>query len=306
MSSTNTSTTTSFVRSPLEQLATGFAFTEGPVWDDASSSLYFTDIPNSRIHRWDGEGVTIHRSDTNKANGMAIDAAGRLLVCEHATSRLTVLDAHGASAIVASTYRGRALNSPNDVVQRSDGAIYFTDPLYGRDNSFVGVVRSAELDIRGVYLVRPGEEEPVLVADDFVAPNGLCFSLDESVLYVNDSERRHIRRFLVAADGTLSGGEVFYTQSGDPDRGVPDGMKVDSEGCVLVTGPGGIQRIDAGGELLGDIEVPEVVANFCFGESARDWIYITASTSLYRVRAAVPGAVLAQKPQATRSTEEKE
>lgn len=285
----NTTATTSFAGTLLESLATGFAFTEGPVWDDESASLYFSDIPNSRIHRWDGRRLTTHRSQTNKANGLAIDARGRLLACEHAASRLSAMDADGAVTTVVSSYDGRALNSPNDVVPRSDGAIYFTDPLYGRNNSFVGVERSPELGFQGVYLVKPEADEPVLVSDDFVAPNGLCFSLDESVLYVNDSERRHIRRFAVAADGSLSGGEVFYTQAGDADRGVPDGMKIDSAGCVLTSGPGGIQRISEDGDLIEVLEVPEVVANFCFGGERRDWLYITATTSLYRVPVAVPG-----------------
>jgi gluconolactonase len=287
----NTTTTTSFAQPLLEQLATGFAFTEGPVWDDRTSSLLFSDIPNSRTHRWDGREVTTARSETNKANGLAIDSRGRLLACEHATSRVTATSPDGSTATIASTYSGRPLNSPNDIVQRSDGGIYFTDPLFGRNNSFVGVERPQDLAFQGVYLVREDGTEPALISDDFVAPNGLCFSPDESSLYVNDSVLRHIRRFEVTDDGTLTGGDVFFSQTGDAERGVPDGMKVDGLGNVLCSGPGGIWRISQAGELIEVLEVPEVVGNFCFGGARRDWLYIAASTSIYRVPVAVPGLV---------------
>ncbi|MCU1585962.1 MAG: gluconolactonase [Microbacteriaceae bacterium] len=287
----NTTVTTSFAGPLVERVATGFAFTEGPVWDNRTSSLIFSDIPNSRIHRWDGREVTTYRSATNKANGLAIDLSGRLLVCEHATSRVTATAPDGSIVTIASTYAGRPLNSPNDIVQRADGTIYFTDPPYGRNNSFVGVKRPQDLAFQGVYLVREAADEPELLSDDFVAPNGLCFSPDESRLYVNDSEQRHIRRFDVAANGTLTGGGVFFSQTGDFERGVPDGMKVDSLGNVLCSGPGGIWRISEEGELIEVLDVPEVVANFCFGGAQRDWLYITASTSVYRVPVAVPGII---------------
>lgn len=272
----------------LETMAGGFAFTEGPVWNDTDNALYFTDIPNSRILQWRDGAVSVYRAPSNMANGMALDGAGSLIVCEHATSSVSRLRPDGRTERLASTFGGRELNSPNDVVVRSDGLIYFTDPLYGR-NPFFGVGRSPDLDFQGVYLICPGADEPELLIGDFVAPNGLCFSSDESLLYVNDSERMHIRVFEVGADGSLGRGEVLFTEFGDAAEGVPDGMKIDSAGNVVCTGPRGIWWISAEGELLSILEVPEVVANFCFGGPDRGDLYITASTSLYRTRVAIPG-----------------
>lgn len=272
----------------LETLADGFAFTEGPVWNDAENALYFSDIPNSRILRWQDGDVSTHRAPSNMANGMASDGAGSLIVCEHATSSVSRLHPDGTVERLASTFGGRELNSPNDVVVRSDGLIYFTDPLYGR-NPFFGIPRSPELDFQGVYLIRPGADEPQLLLNDFIAPNGLCFSDDESLLYVNDSERMHIRVFEVAPDGSLGSGEVFFTESGEPTEGVPDGMKIDMAGNVVCTGPRGLWWISPGGELLSTLEVPEIVGNFCFGGADRRDLYICASTSLYRTRPSTPG-----------------
>jgi gluconolactonase len=288
--------TKSFVDTLLERLATGFAFTEGPVWSDEESALFFTDIPNSQILQWRNDQVSVWRSHSNKANGLAIDPAGRLLCCEHATSRVTALSADGATEVLAATYCGRKLNSPNDIVVHSNGRIYFTDPIYGRNNDFVGMERPQELAFQGVYAITAPGAEPTLLCADFIGPNGLCFSLDESRLYVNDSERRHIRAFDVLPDGTLSNDRVFFTQTGDPSSGVPDGMKVDSAGNVLCSGPRGIWRISPDGELLEVLEVPEVVANFAFGGADRDWLYITAATSLYRVPVAVPGPAQQVRP----------
>lgn len=282
---------TSFSVGDIELLATGFSFTEGPVWDHASSALLFTDIPTSRILSWSDGEVTTVRTSTNKANGLAIDDDGRLIVCEHLSSRVSAFCADGSTAVLAERYDGKSLNSPNDVILDRSGRIYFTDPAYGRDNDFVGEKRPSSLPFRGVYMIPAPGSEPVLVARDFAGPNGLCLSADESRMYVNDSERRHIRGFDVLPDGILEGGDVIFVQDGDPATGVPDGMKIDRAGAILCSGPGGIWRISPDGELLEVLLVPEVVANFAFGGDDSDYLYITASQSLYRTRVNVPGEV---------------
>ena len=283
----------SFTASRVERVATGFAFTEGPVWSDQRDALLFTDIPNSRIHLLTRDGeLSIFREPSDMANGLSFGPDGRLVACEHATSRVTATSRDGEIQVLAQSYEGKQLNSPNDVVVRSDGRIYFTDPLYGR-SAPVGIDRDPELDFQGVYMVGPGGGEPTLLSRDFVAPNGLCFSPDESLLYVNDSERHNIMVFSVLSDGTLDEGSVYFAQDGDPSTGVPDGMKVDSSGAVLCSGPGGIWRTTPHGDLIEILAVPEVVANFGFGGPERDLLYIAASTSLYRVDVAVPGLVAA-------------
>ncbi len=272
----------------LELLAGGLGFTEGPVWD--GESLLFSDIPGDTRYRWrDRDGLTVDLVGTNKANGLALDLEGRLLACEHATSMLVRYE-QGERTVLASHYRGLELNSPNDVVVRSDGAVYFTDPPYGRGDTPHGVARAQELGFQGVFRLDPGERGPVLLADDFDKPNGLCFSLDERVLYVNDSERMHVRSFAAAPDGSLSGGGVLCTQDGDPATGFPDGMKLDELGNIWVCGPGGIWAFGPGGGLLGTIGVPEITANLAWGGDDLRSLFVTASTGLYRIPTLVAGA----------------
>lgn len=283
------------VSANVVQLATGFHFVEGPIWIADEEYLLFSDIPRNARIRWDmSDGARVVASPTNKANGMTIDAGCNLVVCEHATSALVQMDLDGTGAgrkVLASHHQGRALNSPNDVVVRSDQSIYFTDPMGGRQNDLVGLSRPQELNFQGVF--RLGIEGDLsAVAQDFEVPNGLCFSPDGSKLYVNDTRREHIRVFAVQEDGSLSGGRVFADQIGTaaPRDGLVDGMKCDELGNVWVTGPLGIWIFDPAGVHLGVIGVPEVAANLHWGGPEWNWLFITATSSLYRIRAKVSGA----------------
>ena len=184
----------------IERCGSGFGFTEGPVWDARGKRLIFSDMKQDCMRCWSAaDGITVFRQPSNKANGNALDASGRLLSCEHATSRV-VRTRQGGLEVVASHFEGKELNSPNDIVVKSDGSIYFTDPTYGRIREDLGVLRQQQLGFQGVYRISPEGSGPRLLADDFQQPNGLCFSLDERVLFVNDTMRQHIRRFNVLAD----------------------------------------------------------------------------------------------------------
>src|SRR5437870_12324318 len=197
----------------LERLATGFVFTEGPIWNATEACLYFSDMPGDTRRRWsEADGITVVRQPSNKCNGMTYDERNRLVVCEHSTSSV-IRETGESREVIASHYHGKELNSPNDVVVKSDGSIYFTDPTYGRMPGF-GVEREQELDFQGVYRIQPGNGEPQLLVDDFDQPNGLRFSPDESLLYVNDSPRAHIRVFDVGSDGTISNGRTFAESIG--------------------------------------------------------------------------------------------
>ncbi|MFK0689212.1 SMP-30/gluconolactonase/LRE family protein [Mesorhizobium sp. IMUNJ 23033] len=272
----------------MERLATGFSFTEGPVWHPYEKWLVFSDIPESRMYRRLVTGeIEPFRDPSHKANGNTLDRQGRLVTCEHATSRVTRAEPNGCVSVLATHHGDRELNSPNDVVVATGGAIYFTDPSFGR-MEFYGVPRRQELAFQGVYRIDGDGARLTLLADDFVQPNGLCFSLDESRLFINDTERGHIRVFGVEANGDLNGGAVWAVTEGS-EPGTPDGMKIDSRGNLYCTGPGGIHVFDASGDLLGVIRTPEYCANFTFGDEDLRSLYIAASTSLYRLRVRVPG-----------------
>jgi gluconolactonase len=272
----------------LERVATGFTFTEGPVW--RGEDLLFSDIPNSRTIRYrplaEGPEITTFRTPTGNANGLTLDHQGRVLCCEHSGRRVSRIDANGKVETVVDNYQGKRLNSPNDVVVRSDGSIFFTDPPYG----LRGGVEGKELPFHGVYRIDP-QGALHLLLDDFDRPNGLAFSPDEKTLYVDDTARRHIRAFDLAPDGTVSNGRLFaeLNPRSPDEQGAPDGMKVDQEGNVYCTGPSGVWVFDSNGRLLGRIVMPEVPANLAWGGA--DWrtLYITARTSLYRIRMQVPG-----------------
>lgn len=272
----------------FEQIATGCIFTEGPLWHPQGRYLLFSDMPGDHVRKWSAEGgVTTFRRPSHKTNGLAWDNEGRLVACQHASSTLTRTEPDGAITTLASHYQGKELNSPNDVVVHSDGTIYFTDPIYGRVEHY-GVPRECELDFRGVYCVKPDGSALRLLADDFGQPNGLCFSADEKLLFVNDTERQHVRRFDVQHDGTLRGGAVWAQTVGDGDGG-PDGMKVDQAGNLYTCGPGGIHVFAPDATSLGVIRTPENCANFAWGGDDYRSLFITASTSLYRTRTKVPG-----------------
>jgi len=270
-----------------EKVATGFLFTEGPLWHP-QGWLLFSDMPGDHLRKWSAaEGVTTFRKPCNQSNGLAWDREGRLLACEHASSTLTRTEASGRITVLASRYQGKELNSPNDVVVRGDGTIYFTDPTYGRAE-YYGRPRACELDFRGVYAVRPDGTALRLLADDFGQPNGLTFSADERVLFVNDTERQHIRRFEVRPDGSLAGGAEWARTVGEGEGG-PDGMKLDAESNLYCCGPGGIHVFAPDATCLGVLRTPEYVANFAWGDADYRSLYITASSSLYRARTRVAG-----------------
>ena len=275
----------------VEQVATGFSFTEGPIWM-ADGSLHFSDMPGDKRRRWHpDEGVTVLRDPSNKCNGMTRDNDGNLLVCEHVTSSLVRESPDGTRETIATHWGDRELNSPNDVIVASDGSIIFTDPTYGRMPGF-GLERDQELDFQGVYRLPAGGGDLQLLIDDFAQPNGLCFTPDESQLYINDTVHAHIRVFDVGPGHALSNGRVFAGGIGTGDLAsgeLVDGMKLDERGNVYVTGPKGVWIFAPDGEHLGVIRVPENVGNVNWGDD--DWrtLYIPASTSLYRVQMKVAG-----------------
>lgn len=274
----------------LEQLETGFDFVEGPIWHPNDSSLIFSDILGNSIYRWDQKaGTTTLRRNSYMANGNAYDKHGRVITCEHATSRVTRTDfANDADPeILATHYKDLQLNSPNDVVVASNGRIYFTDPAAGR-SAVYGVPREPELDISGVFSIDPQTGELALLVADFDKPNGLCFSRDEKRLFIDDSNLLHIRVFDINPDGSLSNGVVWAEIIGEG-TGVPDGMKIDQEDNIYCCGPGGIYLFDKDGASLGMIKMPEQAANLCFGDDDLQSLYITASTSIYRLRVNIPG-----------------
>ncbi|MEM7798239.1 MAG: SMP-30/gluconolactonase/LRE family protein [Chloroflexota bacterium] len=277
------------VDSGLSLIVSKFDFLEGPIWNPADQSLIFSDILGNTIYRWQ-KGGTIEKLRRNSymANGNAFDHIGRVITCEHATSRLSRSDfGNDYYEVLATHFDGKELNSPNDVVVKKDGNIYFTDPTSGRSAGY-GVPREAELPFSGVYRLNPNNMRLTLLVNDFAKPNGLCFSTDESLLYVNDTIRQHIRVFDVQPDGTLKNGRLFADLVGSL-PGVADGMKVDSRGNVYSCGPGGVQIFTPGGNHLGTVVMPEHTANLVFGDSDYKSLYITASTSIYRLRVQVPG-----------------
>ena len=225
----------------IVQLENGFDFVEGPIWHPIESSLKFSDILGNSIYSWtEKKGLTTLRRNSYMANGNAYDSQGSIITCEHATSRVTRTDfaKDGSLKVLATHYNDRQLNSPNDVVFASNGYIYFTDPIAGRSSKY-GVPREPELNFSGVYKLDPETGELELLIEDFDKPNGLCFSRDEKQLFVNDSNRLHIRVFDMTADGGVSNGAVWAELVGEG-SGVPDGMKIDQEGNIYCCGPGGI------------------------------------------------------------------
>lgn len=280
----------------VEKLATGFTFTEGPIWHP-DGYLLFSDMPEDVRRKWsEADGIVEVMKPANKCNGMTLDADLKLVVCEHWTSHVVrvALNPDGTESgrdVVASHFGGKELNSPNDVVVMSDGAIYFSDPPYGRMDVY-GNPREQEMSFQGVYRIDPGTGEVQLLIDDFAMPNGLAFSPDESILYINDSERCHVRMFDVAADGSLTNGRMLLEGigTGNMADGIPDGMKCDREGNVWVTGPHGVWVINPDGEHLGVVEIPEHVGNLNWGGPRWDELYVPSSTSLYRFRTKTSGA----------------
>jgi gluconolactonase len=283
---------------PIERIAGGLTFTEGPVW--RGGALLFSDIPNKRIARWRRlrEGPELTTYAVGMSNGLTLDREGRVLAAEHDGRRVTRVADDGSRTVLAERFQGKRLNSPNDIVVKSDGSIYFTDPPYAVQPSTPGVPRPAnwwtapipgkEQSVHGVYRLAP-DGGLSLVVDDFALPNGLAFSPDESVLYIDDSAHKHIRAFTVRPDGSLTDGRILLDMA-SADPGVPDGLKVDGQGNVFCTGPGGVWVCRASGALLGRIVLPELPANLAWGEDG-SVLFLTARTSVYRLQTKTSGAL---------------
>lgn len=273
----------------LEQVSTGYGFLEGPLWHPGEGWLLFSDIQESRQYKLKPDGtIELFRRPSNQANGNCFDLAGQIVTCEHASSHVVRHD-HGGKRItvLASHWEGRELNSPNDIICDRLGRIWFTDPTSGRIREDLGLLRDQELDFQGVFRIDPDGRLHV-VARDYLHPNGLCLSLDETRLLVNDTWGKHIRVHDLAEDGSLSGGDVWAELTGEGE-GVADGMKVTRSGHLLCNGPGGVHLFDQDARCLGVIRTPEKSTNFCFGGPEHDMLYITASTSLYRIKTQLQG-----------------
>ncbi len=267
---------------PLKRLATGFDWAEGPVWFGDHSALLFSDIPNNRIVRWSEEGLTTFRAQANYSNGHTRDAQGRLISCEHGTRSVTRTEWDGSVTTLASTYQGKRLNSPNDVIVAKDGAIWFTDPHYGIMTDYEGFKAAEELPC-SVYRLDPDGTLQAMITD-MACPNGLCFSPDESRLYVADTGRQftqdpqHIMVFDMVQNRPKKG-RIFHKVN----AGWSDGMRMDSDGNLWSSAADGVHCISPDGHLMGKVLVPEVVSNICFGGRAKNRLFITATTSLYSV-----------------------
>jgi gluconolactonase len=278
----------------VEKLAGGCLWAEGPVWFAEGEYLLWSDIPNNRMLQWaEGMGMRTYRHPANNSNGNTRDREGRLVSCEHGARRVTRTEHDGTIAVLAERYQGKRLNSPNDVVVKSDGSVWFTDPPYGIMSDYEGHKAASELGKCYVFRIDPHSGELAVVADDFDKPNGLAFSPDESLLYIADTGGshtpngpRHIRRFSVGTGGKLAGGEVFATCT----AGLFDGFRLDTDGNLWSSAGDGVHCFAPDGAMLGKIKVPEVVANVCFGGAKRNRLFICGTTSLYAVYVAQTGA----------------
>ncbi|EEE36123.1 gluconolactonase [Rhodobacteraceae bacterium KLH11] len=273
------------INASLMTLSTGHLWTEGPVWVPAHQCLYFSDIPNQRIHRWTPDGeVTMFRDRSDFANGNTLDAQGRLITCQHGTRSVVRTEPDGSLTTLADSYEGKRLNSPNDVVEKSDGTVWFTDPTYGIMSNYEGYAATPEQAARCVFRLHPDTGALVAVAAGFNQPNGLAFSLDEKTLYVAESGRSHdpdvpavLRAFDVTADNTLTNQRDFA----QIEPGIPDGLRVDRRGNIWVSSADSVQCFAPGGQMLGRIRVPEVVSNLAFGGPRGTHLFITATSSVY-------------------------
>ncbi|HTS22127.1 MAG TPA: SMP-30/gluconolactonase/LRE family protein [Casimicrobiaceae bacterium] len=282
----------------VEKLYTGCRWAEGPAWFAAGRYLVWSDIPNDRMLRWDATdgSVSVFREPALNSNGNTVDALGRLVTCEHRSRCVSRTEFDGSRTVLADRYEGKRFNSPNDVVVKSDGSVWFTDPSYGIDSDYEGDAAPSEIGACNVYRVDGASGRVTLAAADFVRPNGLAFSPDESLLYIVDSGftnkidgPRQVRRFRLSSDGTsISGGEVFATCS----VGVYDGLRVDVHGNLWLSAGDGVHCHASDGTLLGKIRIPEPVANLCFGGPKRNRLFVCATTSLYALFLNTRGARL--------------
>ena len=273
----------------VEKLYTGCRWAEGPAWFAAGRYLVWSDIPNDRVLRWDETdgSVSVFRQPSMNSNGHTVDLQGRLISCEHLSRCVSRTEFDGKRTVLADRFDGKRLNSPNDVVIKSDGSIWFTDPSYGIDSDYEGDAAPSEIGSNNVYRIDPRDGRIAVVASDFVQPNGLAFSPDESLLYIADTGLthradgpHHVRRFKVSADAcALSGGEVFATCA----AGLHDGFRADVHGNLWLSAGDGVHCVTSGGTLLGKILIPESVANVCFGGAKLNRLFICGTTSLYSV-----------------------
>jgi gluconolactonase len=302
----------------LQRLGEGYEFTEGPVWSTADQALYFSDIPGDVRWKWtEAGGMEVVRTPCDKANGLVLDLDGELIACDQVTSRVVRYRRDGGTDLLAFHHRGAYLNSPNDIVVRgADGALYFTDPDYGRWNDWIGQERTRDR-FCGLYRVPAhggtGEAELLVAEDEFDHPNGLCFSPDESLLYVNDTPRAHIKVFDVAADGTLGPARIFAEGVGMTqaeadaataglseaeahrllhNAGSLDGMKIDERGNLWTSGPGGLWVFAPDGELLGRHPAPEVIGNLTWGGADLHTLFLMTTTTVHALRTVVGPATL--------------
>jgi gluconolactonase len=288
----------------IEKVAGGFRFVEGPVWNRTARYLIFSDIPGNAIMTWSPSGgASVFRSRIFEGefpdgaqvgtNGLTLDKQGRIVAAEHGNRRVSRIEQDGAMTVLAERYDGKRLNSPNDLVIKKTGEIYFTDPPFGLLRPGQGLADAAksplrELDFSGVFrITAPGKVD--LMTKEVALPNGLAFSPDEKKLYVANSAGKTWSVFDVKKDGTLANGRIFYDAEKETGPGVPDGMKVDTAGNVWATGPGGILVISPQAKLLGVIGFPETPANCAWGDADGKTLYVTARTGLYRIRTNVNG-----------------
>jgi gluconolactonase len=277
----------------VEEIYNGNRWAEGPVWFNDGGYLVWSDIPNNRMLRWIPDlGVSVFRAQSNFANGNTRDRQGRLVTCEHGGRRVTRTEADGTITVIADRHAGKRLNSPNDVVVRSDGSIWFSDPDYGILSDYEGYRSEREQKGCYVYRVDPKSGAVKVVVDDFVKPNGLAFSPDEKTLYIADSGLshdpkgpHHIRAFAVDENGKLGKGRVFCEVS----PGVPDGFRLDVDGNLWTSCQNGVICFDPRGKALGKIKIPQMVSNLTFGGPRRNRLFITATKSVYAVFVGVAG-----------------
>jgi gluconolactonase len=271
----------------VERLYRGCRWAEGTVWFAAGRYLLWSDIPNDRILRWDEVTGTVgvFRHPAGNTNGHTVDRQGRLVSCEHGNRRVSRTEHDGSITVLADQYEGHRLNSPNDVVVRSDGTIWFTDPSYGIRSHHEGFKSDGEVGHSNVYRIDPDSGAIALVADNMDQPNGLAFSIDERTLYVSDTHNANMRVFSVGDDLSLNGGEVFATC----ENGAFDGFRLDDEGRIWSSAADGVHCYDPDGTLIGKLHIPEIVANVEFGGVRRNQLFIAGTTSLYTVKLGARG-----------------
>ena len=279
----------------VERLWTGARWAEGPAWFGAGRYLVFSDIPNNRMMRFDetDSSMSVFRQPSNNSNGNTTDPQGRLVTCEHQARRVTRTEYDGKVTVLADRYKGKRFNSPNDVVVKSDGSIWFTDPSYGILTDYEGDKSESEIGNCNVYRIDGQSGEVAIVADDFVKPNGLAFSRDESILYIADTGishdpkgPKHIRELKVKPDGKSLGASKIFA---DCNAGLFDGFRIDTDGRIWSSAGDGVHCFLPSGDLIGKIKIPELVANVCFGGQKKNHLFICGCTSLYSSYLAING-----------------